>query len=155
MEFPRQEYWSGLPFPSPGDPRDWEIELGSPALQADSLLIELIRTVTIKNRKSLVLVNIWRSYKFVNLFWNVKCWCMEVLQKIKNRIIIWSGNPISGWVTSKIIKNRILKSICTPMFIGCAINPCDPCLLGHNSQNVVAMSMSRGGWVEKENVVYT
>ena len=30
--FPRQEYWSGLPFPSPGDPPDPEIEPTSPAL---------------------------------------------------------------------------------------------------------------------------
>ena len=37
MEFSRQEYWSGLPFPSPGDLRDPGIEPGSPALQADSL----------------------------------------------------------------------------------------------------------------------
>ena len=33
----QQEYWSGLPFPSPGDLLDPEIEPGSPALQADSL----------------------------------------------------------------------------------------------------------------------
>ena len=32
MGFSRQEYWSGLPFPSPGDLRDPEIEPGSPAL---------------------------------------------------------------------------------------------------------------------------
>ena len=37
MGFSRQEYWSGLPFPSPGDLPDPGIELGSPALQADSL----------------------------------------------------------------------------------------------------------------------
>ena len=37
MEFSRQEYWSGLPFPSPGDLPDPGIELGSPALQADAL----------------------------------------------------------------------------------------------------------------------
>ena len=37
MEFSRQEYWSGLPFPSPGDLSDAGIEPGSPALQADSL----------------------------------------------------------------------------------------------------------------------
>ena len=37
MEFPRQEYWSGLPFLSPGDLLDPEIKPGSPALQADSL----------------------------------------------------------------------------------------------------------------------
>ena len=34
---PRQEYWSGLPFPFPGDLPDLGIEPGSPALQADSL----------------------------------------------------------------------------------------------------------------------
>ena len=31
-DFPRQEYWSGLPFPSPGDLPDPRIELGSPSL---------------------------------------------------------------------------------------------------------------------------
>ena len=40
MEFSRQEYWSGLPFPSPGDLPDPGIEPGSPVLQADSLLSE-------------------------------------------------------------------------------------------------------------------
>ena len=37
MEFSRQEYWSGLPFPSPGDLPNPGIEPGSPTLQADSL----------------------------------------------------------------------------------------------------------------------
>ena len=37
MGFSRQEYWNGLPFPSPGDLPDPGIEPGSPALQADSL----------------------------------------------------------------------------------------------------------------------
>ena len=32
MEFSRQEYWSGLPFPSPGDPPYSGTELASPAL---------------------------------------------------------------------------------------------------------------------------
>ena len=41
MEFPKQEYWSGLPFPSPGDLPDPGIEPASPALQADSLPTEL------------------------------------------------------------------------------------------------------------------
>ena len=39
MEFSKQEYWSGLPFPSPGDLPNPGIEptsLASPALQADS-----------------------------------------------------------------------------------------------------------------------
>ena len=37
MEFSRQEYWCGLPFPPPGDLPNPGIKPGSPALQADSL----------------------------------------------------------------------------------------------------------------------
>ena len=37
MRFSRQEYWSGLPFPSPGNLPNPGIEPRSPALQADSL----------------------------------------------------------------------------------------------------------------------
>ena len=40
MGFSRQEYWSALPFPSPGDLPDPGIEPKSPALQADSLTSE-------------------------------------------------------------------------------------------------------------------
>ena len=40
MGFSRQEYWSGLPFPSPGDLPTPGIEPGSPALQTDALLSE-------------------------------------------------------------------------------------------------------------------
>ena len=36
----RQEYWSGLPFPTPGDLPNPGIKPGSPTLQADSLLSE-------------------------------------------------------------------------------------------------------------------
>ena len=41
MEFSRQEYWSALPFSSPGDLPNAGIEPGSPALQEDSLPAEL------------------------------------------------------------------------------------------------------------------
>ena len=43
MEFPRQEYWSGLPFPPPGDLPDPRIEpasLGSPALAGGFFTIQ-------------------------------------------------------------------------------------------------------------------
>ena len=43
MTFSRQEYWSGLPFPTPGDLPDVGIEVASPvspALQVDSLPAE-------------------------------------------------------------------------------------------------------------------
>ena len=41
MGFSRQEYWNGLPFPSPGDLLDPGIEPESPALQVDSSPTEL------------------------------------------------------------------------------------------------------------------
>ena len=40
LSFPRPEYWSGLPFPSPGDLPNPGIKPGSLALQADSLSSE-------------------------------------------------------------------------------------------------------------------
>ena len=48
MELSRQEYWSGLPFPSLGDLPNPVIEPGSPALKADSLPPE---PVQLKNKK--------------------------------------------------------------------------------------------------------
>ena len=39
MGFSRQEYWTGLPCPLPGDLSNQEIEPSSPALQMDSLLL--------------------------------------------------------------------------------------------------------------------
>ena len=45
MGFSRQEYWSGLPFSSPGGLPNPGIEPGSPALQADSLPSEPQRTL--------------------------------------------------------------------------------------------------------------
>ena len=40
MGFSRQEYWSGLPFPFPGDLPDPGLEPRSPALEADALTSE-------------------------------------------------------------------------------------------------------------------
>ena len=54
-----QEYWSGLPIPSPGDLPDPGIKLGSPALQVDSLSTELLRKPfsSFWNLKSFLLFN--------------------------------------------------------------------------------------------------
>jgi len=52
MGFSRQEYWSGLPFPSPGDLPDPGIKSGSPALQADSLPSEPPGKPKILNKES-------------------------------------------------------------------------------------------------------
>ena len=54
MGFPRQEYWNGSPFPSPGDLPNPGIEPGSPTLQADALPSEPpgkpVRSTKILNR---------------------------------------------------------------------------------------------------------
>ena len=54
MGFPRQKYWSGLPFPSPEVLSDLEIDLWSPALQVDSVSTEPPgkRSVDLKTKKS-------------------------------------------------------------------------------------------------------
>ena len=54
MGFSRQEYWSGLPFPSPGDLPNPRIEPGSPALQADALTSEPAKSEGCQGRASLV-----------------------------------------------------------------------------------------------------
>ena len=46
MEFSRQEYWSGLPFPSPGYLSHQGIEPHFPELEADSLSTELLELKT-------------------------------------------------------------------------------------------------------------
>ena len=57
MGFSRQEYWSGLLFPSPGDLSHVGIEPRSPALQADSLPTEL--------RENLLVVDIEMYNRFL------------------------------------------------------------------------------------------
>ena len=50
LEFTRQEYWGGLPFPSPGELPDPGIEPRSPALQEDSLLSVKLGPRTLETR---------------------------------------------------------------------------------------------------------
>ena len=50
MEFSRQEYWSGLPFPSPEDLPNPGIKPTSPARQADSLPSEPPGTASLMTR---------------------------------------------------------------------------------------------------------
>ena len=59
--FSRLEYWSGLPFPSPGDIPNSGIERRSPALQADSLLAELRGNVVGLMNKLNLRMNSWNG----------------------------------------------------------------------------------------------
>ena len=51
MGLSRQEYWGGLPFPSPGDLPDPGIELVAPALEADCLPSELQGSFAYNNKQ--------------------------------------------------------------------------------------------------------
>ena len=82
MGFPRQEYWSGLPFPSPGDLPNSGIESMSPVLQADSLSLghrEALNVIRLA-KKFLWLVTTLFSYfhlkpnKFFGQLYILKDW---------------------------------------------------------------------------------
>ena len=61
MGFSRQEYWSGVPFPSPGDLPDPGIEPGSPALQLNSLLSEPLRKPMLYSSTLLFIHSVYSS----------------------------------------------------------------------------------------------
>ena len=75
MGFSRQEYWSGLPFPSPGDLPNPAIEPGSPALQADSLPAEP------GEKLHLLLVDFKKTMFYLLLEYG---WTSLVTQTVKN-----------------------------------------------------------------------
>ena len=86
MGFSRQEYWSGLPFPSPGDLPDPGIEPRSPALQA-ALTSEPQGKPMAESEEKLksLLMKMKEESKNVGLKLNI--------QKMK----IMSSGPITSW----------------------------------------------------------
>ena len=73
--FSRQEYWSGLPFPSPGDLPNSRIEPRSPALQSDSLLTEL-RGMPIYTLYTSILF--FRFFSTIGYYTILNSWCYTV-----------------------------------------------------------------------------
>ena len=63
--FSRQEYWSGLPFPSPGDLPNPGIEPRSPALEADALTSEPLGKIL--KRWILVFFSVLIAYRILEL----------------------------------------------------------------------------------------
>ena len=99
MWFSRQEYWSGLPFPSPGDLPNPGIESGSPTLQADTLPSEPLGK---PSRSHFV-------YSSENLLYNTgslaQCssvnghlGCLHLWTIMKNGVM-YIGGQVSVWVT--------------------------------------------------------
>ena len=75
MEFSRQEYWSGLPFPSPGDLPNPGIEPVSPTMQADAL----------------------PSEPPGKLNWNFGFWSQKLKDSIQNSATFGSCRNIKLW----------------------------------------------------------
>ena len=75
MGFPRQESWSGLPFPSPGDLPDPGIQLASPAWLMYSLSLSYLGS----------LVHFWWEYKLVQPPWKT---VYSFLKNKKNKYMI-------------------------------------------------------------------
>ena len=98
--FPKQEYWSGLPCPSPGNlPKSGNIEPWSPALQADSLSSEPIYINT---------------YVY-SIIGNFCCWISRaslVAQIVKNLPAMWET-----WVWSLGWKDPMEKGMATLLSI--------------------------------------
>ena len=79
MGFSRQEYWSRLPFPSPGDIPDPGIEPWSPALQTDSLPSE---------PQCVFSINLRKDYKMLKI---------RIFFRLSR--LTWSGSPVTAWLT--------------------------------------------------------
>ena len=77
MEFSRQEYWSRLPFPSPGDHPNTGNEPRSPALQADSLSSEPPATQQNVNICVIFLVGTQVQVSLLSVYFNL----FELFQK--------------------------------------------------------------------------
>ena len=116
MEFSKQEYWSGLPFPSPGDLPNSRIKPRSPELQADSLPSELPRKIfylLILNLKVLVVrisvLFIFLSHPVTKLskvnkyILNAFKWYDHNIQKAKEN---------SDYCDGKICKGNVFCSLC-------------------------------------------
>ena len=92
MRFSRQECWSDLPFPSPGDFPYPGIEPWSPALQADALPSEPPGKPMIIKRGS---TDTWNNIIY-KLNWKIKEVVFWIKFKRENINIIYQGSP---WIT--------------------------------------------------------
>ena len=95
MGFSRQEYWSGLPFPSPGDLPNPGIKPRSPALQADALPSEPPgKPLSTDIQKEMILCGFWGEASRLRLF--VTPWTVALQAPMSMgffRQEYWSGLP--------------------------------------------------------------
>ena len=100
IKFSRQEYWSGLPFPSPGDLPDPGFEPVSPALQADALPSELhLLSLVISHhpyRTFVKLFPIWEDCSLPGL-WLLQKW--EKKNFLNNLRELWEWGSVIPVIT--------------------------------------------------------
>ena len=125
MEFSRPEYWSGWPFPSPGNLPNPGIESRSPTLQADSLPAEPPGKPKNSGVGSLSLQQ--QIFQTQESNWGLLC-CRQILyqlsyQRSPEKQNDWPASPTPGE----------LRSSCSSSFYSCSMSvaqscltPCDP-----------------------------
>ena len=86
MEFSKQEYWSGLPFPSPGDLPDLGIEPRSPTLQADALTSEPPAMTNLDSITSLTKVHIDKAMVFLEVMYRCESWTIRKAEHLPYHI---------------------------------------------------------------------
>ena len=102
VEFPRQEYWSGLPFPSPGGLPDPGIKPESPVSQADSLPTEPGKlTLQIGSAKTEIQILFFQAHYFIGL-------ARKFIQVFL--AILWK-NPIYSFLANSIYSFPCYKCI--------------------------------------------
>ena len=94
MEFSRQEYWSSLPFPSPGDLPDPGIKPRSPALQADTLPSE-------PTGKLIVVIShqLKHDLFYTSLIWYIFHNVLNI-SLITKFTVTWKSIKFSFWIES-------------------------------------------------------
>ena len=105
LGFPRQEYWSGLPFPSPRDLPDPGIERVSPALQADSLL-------TKPPGKAGTLLSTSKSF-LLRIFFSLEWTCLQLLSDAVPLLYL-GADHLSSNITSLQIKQNFVSEQLIP-----------------------------------------
>ena len=144
MEFSRQEYWCGLPFPSPGDLPNPGIKPQSPALQADSLPSE---------PPGKPILELLAHYKYSSIVTDVSCyfspiwflciWAWKQPQCMGSRIThtaMYAGlhEPMAGLLISVCIQKKITTCShpITPLYLP------SQCILASNLDLLIRFSSS-------------
>ena len=87
MGFFKQEYWSGLPFPSPGDRPNPGIEPGSPALQVDALPSE-----PPWDQKGNQLAKVYKWHTFMDMAPGVRKERVRCMKRVTWKLIYYMQN---------------------------------------------------------------